>query len=63
VPAEPQGPLLLRVPEAAQLLGIPRNPTYQLIVSGQVRVLHVGRAVRVPRQELARLIDGSEPGS
>jgi excisionase family DNA binding protein len=52
------GPLLLRVTEAAELLGISRSTMYQLIASGQVKVLRIGRATRVPRQELMRLIGG-----
>jgi excisionase family DNA binding protein len=60
-PPAPAGPLLLKVAEAAELLGISRSTMYQLIGSGQVKVLHIGRAARVPRQELVRLVGGGGP--
>lgn len=41
-------PLLLRVPEAARLLGVGRTLTYELIASGELEVVHVGSIIRVP---------------
>ncbi len=41
-------PLLLTVPEAARMLGVGRTLTYELIGSGQLEVVHIGRATRVP---------------
>ena len=52
------GPLVLRVTEAAALLGLSRSTLYQLIGSGRVRVVRLGRTVRIPRQELERLAGG-----
>lgn len=52
---QPTGPLLLRVAEAAALLSVSRSSLYQLIASGEVRVVRLGRTVRIPRQELERL--------
>jgi excisionase family DNA binding protein len=48
--------LLLRVPEAAQLLGLGRTTTYDLIARGEIPVVRVGRAVRVPREALVAWI-------
>ena len=44
--------LLLRVPDAAGLLGIGRTTLYKLIDEGELTVVHIGRAVRVPIVEL-----------
>ncbi len=41
-------PVLLRVPEAARLLGIGRSMTYELIAAGELEVVHVGSVIRVP---------------
>ena len=41
-------PLLLKVEAAAKLLSLGRTKTYALIASGELPVIRVGRAVRVP---------------
>jgi len=46
------GPLLLDALEVAELLGIGRTKTYELIARGELPVLRVGRCVRVPRSGL-----------
>jgi len=38
---------LLRVCEAADLIGLGRTKTYELVASGQLPCVHIGRAVRV----------------
>jgi excisionase family DNA binding protein len=45
-------PLLLRAAEIAHLLGIGRTKAYELMASGQLPVVRLGRAVRVPREAL-----------
>jgi len=47
-----QEALLLRIPDAAGLLGIARTTLYKLIDEGEVAVVHIGRAVRVPIVDL-----------
>ena len=47
--------LTLGVPEAAQVLGVGRTSLYRAIQLGRVRVLRVGRKLRVPRTELEAL--------
>jgi excisionase family DNA binding protein len=49
--------LLLRIPEAAERLALSRAMLYELIARGELRVLHVGRAVRIPVDELQRWLD------
>jgi len=51
----PDAPLLLRVSEAAQLLGVSRSAMYELVASGQVPVVRIGRSIRVVRSELERI--------
>jgi excisionase family DNA binding protein len=38
----------LKVPEAAARLGLGRSKVYELIASGELQIVRVGRAVRVP---------------
>ena len=44
--------LLLRPSEAAEVLGLGRTKTYQLIAAGELPCVRVGGAVRVPAEEL-----------
>jgi excisionase family DNA binding protein len=48
-------PLLLKIPEAARLLGIGRTTLYQLVARGEVPVLRIGRSVRISRTAVERL--------
>ena|GEM_PF-1110460 len=51
------GQRLLRVADAAQVLKIGRSSVYALCARGELPVVRVGRAVRIPAQELQRWID------
>jgi excisionase family DNA binding protein len=42
----------LRVPEAAQLVGLSRSTLFELIASGDLRPVRIGRALRIPVREL-----------
>jgi excisionase family DNA binding protein len=46
--------VLLKIDEAASLLGVARATLYRLIWSGAIRPVHIGRCVRVPRSEVER---------
>ncbi len=51
--------LLLRVPEAAELLSLSRSRVYQLMVQGcepPFPVIHIGRSARVPFDALERWV-------
>lgn len=62
-------PLLLTVVEVARLLSIGRTMVYELIERGDLRVVHIGSACRVPFVEVSdyierlRAIDGVTPRS
>ncbi len=49
-------PLLLTVPEAASRLGISRSAAYALIGQGRLKVVHLGRSVRVPASVVERFV-------
>ena len=53
--ASQAGPLLLRVTEAAELLGISRSSLYQLLATGRLKAVRLGRTVRIPRREVDRI--------
>ncbi len=44
--------MLMRVSEVAQELRLARSFVYELIQSGQLPAVRIGRSVRVPRAEL-----------
>lgn len=49
-------PALLRVEEAQIVLGLGRSSIYALLARGELKAIHVGRAVRIPRPELERFV-------
>ena len=49
-------PLLLRVEDLMSILGIGRNTAYELIRSGQIRSVRIGRQIRIPREALLEFL-------
>ncbi len=49
-------PLLVGIEDAARIIGLGRSKTYELIREGTIPVLHIGRSVRVPLEELRRYV-------
>jgi excisionase family DNA binding protein len=47
---------LLRPHEVQMLLRIGRSKVYEMIAHGELPVVRIGRAVRIPRRELERWI-------
>ena len=45
-------PLTLRVEELMPILGVGRNTAYELVRSGQIRNIRVGRQLRVPKDAI-----------
>ena len=45
-------PLVLSVPELAEVLHIGRNAAYELVKSGQIRCVRIGRNIRIPQSAL-----------
>jgi len=57
VTLQPDVQLLLSVVEAAQRLGIGRTLMYELLGSGQIGSMHVGRLHKVPADALTAFIE------
>jgi len=50
------------VPEAARTLGISVTTAWKLAYAGDMRVVRLGRAVRVPLTEIERILSGGSDG-
>ena len=48
--------MTLRVEDLMPILGIGRNTAYELIRSGQIRSVRVGRQIRIPRDALLEFL-------
>lgn len=55
--------LLLKIPEAAELLAIGRSTVYELIALGQLETVHIGRSVRVTVASIEAFVDRERSGS
>ena len=53
-------PLLLRVPDFMALTGCGRTATYELIRSGTIPHIRLGRAIRIPKNRLAAMLGLSD---
>ena len=53
-------PLALRVEDLMPILGIGRNTAYELVRSGQIRSIRVGRKIRVPKDAVAAFLGETE---
>ncbi|MFY0390221.1 helix-turn-helix domain-containing protein [Hominicoprocola fusiformis] len=49
-------PVVLRVDEVKAILRIGRNQCYELIRSGQLRSLRIGRQLRIPRDAVEQYL-------
>ena len=54
-------PLLLTVPEAARVLAIGRTTLYELISSGAIEAVHIGRAIRIPVASARAFVEDRRP--
>ena len=45
-------PLTLRVEDLMPILGIGRNTAYELVRSGKIRSIHIGRQLRIPKDAI-----------
>ena len=49
--------LLLTVPQAAKLLQLGRNRTYELASAGVIPSVRIGNTIRIPRSALERWVE------
>ncbi len=52
-------PLILTVEDLMPVLCIGRNAAYDLVRSGQIHSLRIGRQIRIPREAVVSFISGS----
>lgn len=50
-------PLLLKVEDLMPVLGIGRNTAYELVKTGQIFSIQIGRQLRIPKQALIDFIN------
>lgn len=61
---QPTQPLLLRIEEAARLLGLGRSTVYELLYKGEIPSVRIGAARRIPLAALTQWItDHTEYGA
>ena len=53
-------PLALRVEDLMPVLGIGRNTAYELVRSGQIRSIKVGKQLRIPKEALREYLSVKE---
>ena len=51
-------PLVLRVEDLMPVLDIGRNTAYELVRSGQIRSVRLGRKLRIPKQAVEDFLAG-----
>ena len=49
-------PMTLLVEDLMPILGIGRNTAYELIRSGRIRSVRIGRQIRIPREALLEFL-------
>ena len=50
-------PLLLKVEDLMPVLGIGRNTAYELVKTGQIFSIRIGRQLRIPKQALIDFVN------
>ena len=53
-------PLTLRVEDLMPILKIGRNTAYELVRSGQMKSIRVGRQIRIPKSEGFRVLESKQ---
>ncbi len=55
---QPVGPICVRINEAARMIGIGRTKLYELISTGELETVKIGKATRVTTASLYELVRG-----
>jgi excisionase family DNA binding protein len=53
-------PLVLTVAELSEVLQISSNAAYDLVRSGQIRVVRIGKHIRIPASALIEYLDTAD---
>ena len=54
---DPAEPICVRINEAARMIGIGRTKLYELISSGELETVKIGKATRVTTASLYKLVE------
>lgn len=54
-------PLTLRVEDLMPILGIGRNTAYELVRSGKIKGIQIGKQIRIPKAEVQRFLKQGKP--
>lgn len=52
-------PAILTVPQLAEFLNIGRNAAYDLVNSNQIKVIRIGKNIRIPRHAVLAYLEAS----
>jgi len=52
--------LLLRPMEAANIIGVGRTRMYEMIASGEIPAIHLGRSIRIPTNKLRQWVEDKQ---
>ena len=52
-------PLTLRVEDLMPILNIGRNTAYELVRSGQIKSVRIGKQIRIPKENIRLFLKGS----
>ena len=55
-------PLLLKVAQVVQLTSLCKSKVYQMIASGELQSVRLGRSVRVPTKAIFELVESASTG-
>jgi len=55
----PLRPITVRIPDAIRMTGLGRSKLYELISSGDIETVKIGRCTLIPVESLYRLIDNA----
>ena len=53
-------PLVLSVPELAAVLHIGRNAAYELVNTGKIRSIRIGKNIRIPQSALLDYLNSTD---
>lgn len=54
---QPVEPICVRVNDAARMIGVGRTKLYELISSGELETVKIGKATRITTASLRKLVD------
>ena len=54
---QPAEPICVRVNDAARMIGIGRTKLYELIASGELETIKIGKATRITTASLHKLVE------